>query len=172
MKCISIMEPYASALIFGFKPSELRNFRIEQGECLIHVSASKIGFPKTKLHEYYRSIGANLTADVCLLRYNKQVKTDRMYIENNLIEITNLSGIDKKDYDMCKSLFYRNSKAQNNIPYLYGQIIGSVEFYGCENSTDKKYKFANLCEKGKLFSLKDSIFTKGRLGMYQVDYNQ
>ena len=171
MNCITVMEPYASALIFGLKTSELRNFRIPEGECLIHVSMHKIGYPVKKLHEFYRSIGANFTADCCLVRYNGETETEHIRLGENKLEVIKKIDENSADWKLSDSLFRRNHRAQDGAPFLHGQIIGSVEFTGHSKSNDKNYKFENHCNNGQLFTLKNSIFSKGRTGLYQVQYN-
>jgi len=170
MNCITVREPYASALIFGFKKSELRNFRIPEGECLIHVSMHKIGVPIKKLHEFYREIGADFTADCCLVRYNDKTETEHIEIKNGKLNVVKDIGENSKDRQLAFSLFKRNHTAQDGAPFLHGQIIGKVEFVSNTDSEDKTYKFENHCKNGQLFSIKNSIFQKGILGLYSVDY--
>lgn len=165
MNCITVMEPHASALVFGMQDFEERPFRIKNGKCAIHVS-KKASYTPKKLNEYYRSIGADITADICLIVFNKKENTDTVHVVNG--EIRHKIDFDENSNDakLAKTLFERNASAQNGSIFLTGQIIGEINIE--KNIKLKNNLFANYYSKGKLYSLKESIFIKGQRGQFKI----
>lgn len=168
MNFITVMEPYASALIFGFKKEEFRNFKIPLGRCGIHVS-SKIAVNSKKLHEYYSSIGANLVSQICKINYNKENDTEHCEWDdfNKKIILKNEAEL-LPDYDMAITLFRRNMNVTGNIPFLLRMYIGDIYINEHKKSDEKNYKFINICEKSYLNSIEKSKFMIGKVGLFKT----
>ena len=165
MQCISIKEPFASAILFGFKKSELRNFKIN-GKCLVHCSKS-FDFKIKDLVSFYRSIGANITADVFEVAYKITDSNENCYYSKDenktVINDININN----DFIMANTLFNRNIKVID-FPFLFGMIIGEVNFNETINSIESSYKYENFINEYKVFDVKNSIFYRGKLGLFQV----
>jgi hypothetical protein len=174
MNCISVREPYATALFFGFKIQEFRNFRIPAEICAIHIPKT-IDYPLYNICDFYSDVGANLTSEVCEIIFNNEKETKNFELKNGTYSIKEGTDIDKdsQDFKMLETLFSRNSIENNNNPYLTGKCIGTVEFTGhTEDHFNLNYKFANNLQNTKLFSLNKSFDMKGRLGLYKIELKE
>jgi hypothetical protein len=168
MNCITLNEPYATAMIFGFKPFEDRGFEIKKGECIIQVGI-KPALSRKKIIEYFNDIGAPITSDLFKIALDLDIKeTDNFYIGDNGIEVKDNVDLRSKDYHMAECLFFRNKKANKKAPFLSSRMIGTVIFTHSEPVNNKKGLIRNYCKKSQLFTLKNSTFGISRLGQFDV----
>jgi hypothetical protein len=169
--CITIREPYASALLSGLKPQEYRNFRITSGKCFIHV-AKTMSMNEYERAFFYQDIGAQLTAEATLINAGERVHTKNLHVVNDTLELKKSSLLSKlsADYRLMKRLYIDNAGSQNGKPYLKGKIIGSVAFTGStRDHENKEYKFGNNCENGEFLPLEKCVPIKGQLSQFKVD---
>lgn len=167
MNCISIQEPYASAIICGLKKGEYRNFRIKLEKTLIHVSL-KPAMNKKEIIAFYREIKAPISAAYYEVAFG--VKKQNNYFKLEDKTVVQIKDVDTESNDFrLVEMLARNLEACNGNVFLYGRIIGQVDFIKHKTGYFNGYNIANVCKNPELFSLKESIFYKGRLGQYSVN---
>lgn len=164
MNCITVREPYASALIFGFKKAEYRNFKINKGMCYIHVAKTE-NLPYYDKAFFYHDIGAKLTAEATLIHAGERNSTKNLELLNGVISIKKSSKISKEsnDFKLLKTLYIDRKK-----PYKKGQVIGIVNFTHTDREGEYGYKFANYCTPVKVLSDSECFNVKGQLSQFKV----
>lgn len=172
LNCITVPEPYATAMLFGFQSYIDRKYEIKKGECIIHVDI-KPAIPKLKIIEYFNDVGAPITSELFKIALDKTLKeTEHFYISSSGIEARNNIDFRSPDYHMAECLFFRNKISDRRAPFLFSRKIGTVIFTHSEQINKKNsFLIRNHCEKSQIFSLKNSTFDISRLGQFDSSDN-